>query len=489
MAPVVKKIYDQMPEPKWVIAMGTCLCSGGLFDSFSVVQGLDKILPVDVFIPGCPPRPESLILALTRLQEKISDSSVKTYKSRCDYKPKVRLPARSTDLVKTKENTFIVNMGPSHPATHGVLRLVLELDGETIINCDTKVGYLFRAYEKLAENRTFQQFITYTDRLDYLSPASNNVAYALAVEKLLNIEITRRTKYIRVIACELARISSHLLSIGVYGIDLGAMTIFFYTFEQREKIYELFELLTGIRFTTSFTRIGGVTRDVDSNFINKLNDFINSFPNVLEEVRSLLDNNQIWLDRNKNIGILTKEMAINYGITGPNLRASGIPLDLRKTNPYLVYDEFNFDVITEKEGDCYARYMVRIKEIYESLKIIKQAIDGLPTGPIYVDNPYVVMPQKDKVYTKMEELIYHFKIASGAGKFEKGEIYSSIENPKGELGFYIISDGCARPFRLKIKSPSFANLQILSELVKGHMIADIVSIISSLDPVMGECDK
>lgn len=489
MAPVVKKIYDQMPEPKWVIAMGTCLCTGGLFDSYSVVQGLDKVLPVDIFIPGCPPRPEGLIDAIIKLQKKIKTESVGTYKSKADYKPQVRIAKTTTSLKPTKENTFIMNVGPSHPATHGVYRMVVEIDGEKIKNAEGHVGYLHRAFEKIAENRTFHQFIPYTDRLDYLAPISNNVSYILAVEKLLDIDVPKRAQYLRVIGCELARISSHLMAVGTFALDLGALSVWFYTWHQREILYEIFEHLTAIRFTTAWTRIGGLSRDLSLKAASKIRDFLKDCPKVIDETESFLTNNRIWIDRNKGVGVISKQMALDYGLTGPNLRATGIPLDLRKDKPYLVYNEFKFNVCTEEGGDCLARYKIRLNEMRESLKIIKQALDGLPSGPIFTDNPYVVMPLKDKVYTKMEELIFHFKIASGDFKIPEGEIYSSIENPKGEFGFYIISDGSSRPFRLRIKAPSFANIQIIHELVKGHMVPDITAIVASMDPVMGDCDR
>ncbi|HLG20541.1 MAG TPA: NADH dehydrogenase (quinone) subunit D [Bdellovibrionota bacterium] len=490
MAPVVRRVYDQMPEPKWVIAMGACLITGGMFDSYPVVQGLDQVIPVDVYVPGCPPRPEGLIWAIMQVQKKAQATKKINPTSRATtYEAKVNLPPVPTNEEPTREKTMIMNMGPQHPSTHGVLRLVLEIDGEDIVAAYPHVGYLHRGYEKLGEHKTYHQYIPYTDRLDYLAPLSNNVAYAMAIEKLMGIELTPRNKTIRVICCELSRLSAHLLSLGTYAIDIGAITIFFYTFQQRELIYNLQEKLTGTRMTTSYTRIGSLMRDLPDGWLNELRTYLDGLGKVIDECEQLLSRNPIWVNRTAKIGTITKEQCMTYGITGPILRASGVPYDLRRAKPYLSYADFDFDVPIGTTGDAYDRYMVRIIEMRESIKILRQAVKNIPEGPIASDVPGVVLPTKDKVYSKMEELIYHFKIIGSGFRPPVGDVYESIEAPKGELGFYVVSDGGPRAWRMRIKSPSFTNLQILGEVLPGHKVADVVSIVASLDPVMGECDR
>ena len=384
---------------------------------------------------------------------------------------------------------MILNMGPSHPATHGVLRLVLELDGEIITKATPDVGFLHRGDEKIAENMQYNQFVPYTDRLDYLAPLSNNVAYALAVEKLMNWEIPPRGKAIRVICCELSRISSHLMGIGAMALDLGAMTVFLYSFTQREKIYDLSELLSGARFTTSYTRVGGQIRDLPEKFIPLLRDFLNEFGPALAEMDKLLTRNKIFVDRTKDVGVISKDRAIAYALSGPNLRGSGIEHDLRRKHPYLDYEHYDFDVVIGSAGDCYDRYLVRIEEMRQSAKILQQVIEKLPNGPINVADWKNMTPPKSHVMTKMEELIHHFIVVTEGLDAPPGEIYFAAENPKGELGFYVNSRGGGVPYRLKIRAPSFVNLSILPELLPGHMIADVPAVLGSLDFVMGECDR
>ncbi|HEY5892796.1 MAG TPA: NADH dehydrogenase (quinone) subunit D [Chthoniobacterales bacterium] len=384
---------------------------------------------------------------------------------------------------------LVLNMGPSHPATHGVLRLLLELDGEIITKVVPDVGYLHRGDEKIAENMQYNQFIPYTDRLDYLAPLANNVAYALAVEKLMGWELPPRGKAIRVICCEMARISAHLLGLGAFAMDTGAMSVFLYTFTEREKLYNLIELLTGARFTTSYTRIGGQIRDLPEGFIPLLEKFIREFIPNLQEVDNLLTRNRIFVERTRDIGVITKEQAVAYGITGPNLRGCGIEYDVRKAHPYLDYDRYDFDIPLGSVGDCYDRYLVRLEEMRQSVKILRQAIDKLPNGPINVEDRKNMPPSKAEVLTKMEELIHHFIIHTEGIDAPVGEVYFGAENPKGELGFYINSRGGGVPHRLKIRAPSFVNLSILSEILKNHMISDVVAILGSLDFVMGECDR
>jgi NADH-quinone oxidoreductase subunit D len=384
---------------------------------------------------------------------------------------------------------LVINMGPSHPATHGVLRIVLELDGEIITKAIPDIGYLHRGDEKIAENMQFNQFVPYTDRLDYLAPLANNVAYALAVEKLMGWELPPRGKAIRVIACEVARISSHLLGLGAFAMDVGATTVFLYTFTEREKLYNLIELLTGARFTTSYTRIGGQIRDLPDGFIPALNKFLDEFVPQLNELDRLLTRNRIWVDRTKDLGVISKEDAISFAVTGPNIRGSGIDYDVRKARPYLDYDKYDFDIPIGTVGDAYDRYLVRIEEMRQSVKILRQVIQKLPDGPIDVHDPKNMPPPKPEVLMKMEELIHHFIIHTEGIDAPVGEVYFGAENPKGELGFYINSKGGGVPYRLKIRAPSFVNLSVLPKILPGHMMSDVVAILGSLDFVMGECDR
>jgi NADH-quinone oxidoreductase subunit D len=385
--------------------------------------------------------------------------------------------------------TLTINMGPSHPSTHGVLRIVLELDGEIITKADADIGYLHRGDEKIAENMQYNQFVPYTDRLDYLAPLANNVAYALAVEKLMDWTLPPRGQAIRVICCELARISSHLLGIGAYAMDIGAMTVFLYTFKHREVVYNLTEQLTGARFTTSYTRVGGMTRDIPPGFEHQVRAFINDLLPSLDEVDKLLTRNPIWLDRTKNVGVISKENAIAYGLTGPNLRGSGVDHDLRKAHPYLGYENYKFEVPIGSVGDCFDRYLVRMEEMRQSARILTQALDKLPSGPICVEDPKNILPKKTDVMTKMEELIHQFIITTQGIDAPVGEVYFGAENPKGELGFYIHSKGGGVPYRLKIRAPSFANLSVVPGLLPGHYVSDVPAILGSIDFVMGECDR
>ena len=384
---------------------------------------------------------------------------------------------------------MVLNMGPSHPATHGVLRLVLELDGEIITKAIPDVGYLHRGDEKIAENMQYNQFIPYTDRLDYLAPLANNVAYALAVEKLMGWELPPRGKAIRVICCETARISSHLLALGAMALDLGAMTAFLYTFTEREKLYNLFELLTGARFTTSYTRVGGQIRDLPETFIPALEKFLDDFIPQLDEVDKLLTRNRIFVDRTRDIGVIPRDRGIAYALSGPNLRGSGVEHDLRRKHPYLDYEKYDFDIVVGSAGDCYDRYLVRVEEMRQSARILRQVIEKLPEGPINVADWKNMLPPKSRVMTKMEELIHHFIVVTEGLDAPPGEIYFGAENPKGELGFYINSKGGGVPHRLKIRAPSFVNLSILPELLPGCSLSDVVAILGSLDFVMGECDR
>jgi NADH-quinone oxidoreductase subunit D len=382
-----------------------------------------------------------------------------------------------------------LNMGPSHPSTHGVLRIVLDLDGELITRAMPDIGYLHRGDEKIAENMQYNQFIPYTDRLDYLAPIANNVAYALAVEKLMGWEIPARGKAIRMICCELARISSHMLGIGCMAMDIGAVTVFMYTFTEREKIYNLVEQLSGARFTTSYTRVGGQTHDLPDTFLAQLKEFIRTVRPAIEEVNNLLTRNRIFVDRCKDVGVISKEDAIGYALSGPNLRGSGVEHDLRRKNPYLDYEKYDFEIPVGSVGDSYDRYMVRMEEMRQSLRILEQIAANVPTGPINYIDPKQTLPPKVEVLTKMEELIHHFIRVTEGVDAPIGEVYFGAENPKGELGFYIYSKGGGVPYRLKIRAPSFVNLSILPKILPGHMVSDVVTILGSVDFVMGECDR
>jgi NADH-quinone oxidoreductase subunit D len=399
--------------------------------------------------------------------------------------------AANQDLADLQGEKMVLNMGPSHPATHGVLRIVLELDGEIITKATPEIGYLHRGDEKIAENMTYTQFIPYTDRLDYLAPLANNVAYALAVEKLLGIDkaLPPRCQFIRVICCELARISSHLLGMGSYAMDVGAMTVFLHTYTEREKIHNLSESLTGARFTTAYTRIGGLSRDLPPGWIEQCRQFCDEVVANFDETETLLSRNRIFVDRTQGVGVISREDAIDFGLSGPNLRGSGIEHDLRKAQPYLVYDQLDFEVPVGSAGDCYDRYLVRIEEMRQSVRLVRQCLDKLPGGPVNIADGKIVLPPKDRVLTRMEELIHHFINVTQGVDAPPGEIYFGHENPKGELGFYINSKGGGTPYRLKIRSPSFVNLSILSKLLPGHMVSDVVAVLGSFDFVMGECDR
>jgi NADH-quinone oxidoreductase subunit D len=394
--------------------------------------------------------------------------------------------AETSDMMGEK---MVLNMGPSHPATHGVLRLILELDGEMIDKADPDVGFLHRGDEKIAESMHYNQFVPYTDRLDYLAPLANNVAFACAVEKLIGWELPPRGQALRVLCCELARISSHMLGVGVCAMDVGAMTVFLYTFTEREKVYNLCEQLTGARFTTSYTRVGGQLRDMPEGFEQAVRTFLDECSQTIDEISRLLDKNRIFMERMIDIGVIPARDAIAWGLTGPNLRGSGVERDLRKNRPYLGYENYDFDIPIADEGDCYARYQIRMEEMRQSIRICRQVLDTMPDGPVNLAQDKSQLPDKERVMMSMEELIHHFIVSTQGIDAPAGEVYFGAENPKGELGFYIHSTGGGVPNRLKIRSPSFCNLSICSKLLPGHMVSDIPAILGSLDFVMGECDR
>ncbi|MCC5024026.1 MAG: NADH dehydrogenase (quinone) subunit D [Candidatus Synoicihabitans palmerolidicus] len=381
-------------------------------------------------------------------------------------------------------------MGPSHPSTHGVLRLQLELDGETVTHCAPVLGYLHRGDEKIAENMTYNQFVPYTDRLDYLAPLASNAAYAAAVEKLANLEVPARVQAIRVITSEMARVSSHLMGLGAYGIDVGAWSVFFYCFTEREKLYTLFEELTGARFTTSYSRIGGVSRDVPEGWTDKVVAFCDQFLPILEEILKLLTRNKIFMDRTVDVGTISAADAISYGLSGPNLRGSGVKSDLRKDRPYWGYEQYDFEVPVGSKGDCYDRYLCRGEEMRQSISIITQAIAIFPAGSYYAEDARrIFAPKKAKILSSMEELINNFMIVTEGPQMPAGEAYFEAENPKGTLGFFIVSKSGGVPWRMKIRGPSFCNLSILPKVCQDELVSDVVSILGSLDFVMGECDR
>ncbi|HSB03734.1 MAG TPA: NADH dehydrogenase (quinone) subunit D [Thermodesulfobacteriota bacterium] len=382
-----------------------------------------------------------------------------------------------------------INMGPQHPATHGVLRLVLELDGEIIVKATPHIGHLHRGVEKLGESKTYHQFIPLTDRLDYTNAMGNNLAYVLAVEKLLGIEVPKRAQYLRVMMAELQRIAAHLIWLGTHVLDLGATTPIFYTFREREDILRIFDEVAGGRLTPTYMRIGGVSKDLPNGIEEKVKAFVETFPEHMKEYETLLTENVIWLNRTKKVGILSKEDAMNWGVTGPTLRASGVKWDVRKAFPYSSYDEFDFDIPVGSVGDVYDRYVVRLREMEWSNSIAKQALERMPKGPVIAGDPKVDLPQKEAVMSDIASLIRHFKIVSEGFYPPKGEVYASVESAKGELGFYVVSDGSNHPFRVRIRPPSFLNLSALPKMIEGSLIADVVTTIGSIDIVLGEIDR
>ena len=382
-----------------------------------------------------------------------------------------------------------VNMGPQHPSTHGVLRLVIELDGEVIQKITPHIGYLHRGVEKLSEHRTYHQTIPLTDRLDYLAPMSNNLGYVLAVEKLLGIEVPERAQTIRVILAELTRIKSHLVWIACHALDIGAMTVFIYAFREREKVMQLYEKISGARMTSNYFRVGGLSSDVYDGFEKDVREIVDTFPEHFDTYESLLTKNTIWLQRTIGNGVISAEDAIDYGITGPALRGSGVDWDLRRDNPYSGYEKYSFKIPVGEKCDTYDRYKVRLIELREAVKIVKQALDSLKPGPVLASDPQVCYPPKENVYNTIEGLIHHFKIASEGFPVPEGEVYQGVEAPKGELGFYLVSDGSNKPYRMRIRPPSFVNLGAIEKMAKGSMIADLVAVIGTLDIVLGEIDR
>ncbi|MBM4316367.1 MAG: NADH dehydrogenase (quinone) subunit D [Deltaproteobacteria bacterium] len=395
-----------------------------------------------------------------------------------------------TTLTPPESSKYMrLNLGPSHPATHGTLRVFVELEGEIIRNMKLEIGYLHRCFEKMAETHTWNQVIPFTDRLNYVSAMMNNVGYVMSVEKLLGIEVTKRCQRIRVILCELSRIIDHLVCIGANAVDLGALTCFWYFFRERENVYDLFEALCGARLTTSVTRVGGMYQDLPEGWLEWCRKVVNHMPRTLDEVDTLLTNNRIWIDRTKGVGPISKENALEYGFTGPCLRATGIAYDIRKAMPYYDYDKFSWNVVTQTEGDTYSRYLVRMGEMRESLKIIQQALDDIPGGSVNVDDWAICLPPKDQVYNSIEGLMAHFKLIMHGIRPPVGEVYSCTEAANGELGFYVGSDNQGRPYRVRVRPPCFAIYQAFPEMCIGQTVSDAVATLGSLNIVAGELDR
>ena len=385
--------------------------------------------------------------------------------------------------------TMLINMGPQHPSTHGVLRLLLELDGEVVVKVTPHIGYLHTGMEKIMESKRYHQAITVTDRFDYLAPMSNNLAFVLSVEKLLGIEVPERTRVIRVLLTELTRIKSHLVALGTMALEVGAQSVFLYCFRERERILDLYEMVSGARMMSSYFRVGGLMADLPDGFDRAVDQILREFPHRFDEYEDLLTDNPLWIQRLKGIGVIKAEEAVAWGLSGPIVRACGLAWDLRKSNPYSGYDRFDFEIALGRAGDAYDRYLVRIVEMRQSLRIVGQALREMPGGPVNIDNPKIVPPPKHVVRQSMEALIHHFLLYSQGFTVPPGEAYVPVEGPKGELGFYVVSDGSNKPWRVKLRPPSLVNIQVLPRLIEGHMVADVVAIVGSVDFVMGEADR
>lgn len=546
MAPVLRLIYEQMCEPKWVVAFGVCTCTGGFYDNYATVQGIDTILPVDLYIPGCPPRPEMVLDGLLKLQKKIERGE-----RAADPLPPLAADFSCSSIYRAPESgraddnyapdmeDVFLHVGPSHPSMHGVIRIRCRLQGETIRRADVDIGYLHRAFEKKSEQGNFFQVIPYTDRLNYVSPLINNFAYCGAVEKLMGLEIPERCGYIRVILSEISRICDHLTCVGASAMELGAMTAFLYMMKAREWLYDLVEESTGARITVSFGRIGGVKADLPEDFPWHCRSVIPKIREVNREVHKLLTRNRIFYDRTKDIGVLSRENAIAYGVTGPVLRSTGVEYDVRKHFPCWIYDRMHFDVPTGSVGDNYDRYLVRMEEMEQSLRILEQALAQMPAGAVAVDldgkemepadmvdrakqgqtqdlcyrplnleatlrgsekarnrdilaaDKAASLPPKEEVYGNIEGLMRHFKlIMDGHGiRPPAGEVYFPLEGANGELGFFVAADGTDRPLRIRVKAPCFAAMSALHLMLEGGGMADIVPTFGSINMIAGELDR
>ena len=472
MAPRLRHLWEQMPDPKWVISMGQCANSGGEFyDSYYTVQGVDTVVPVDVYVPGCPPRPEALIEGMLNLREKIEKQGyIPLEDQEKSLSTLIGVPEAETSIVQEdasqqrQTQEMLLNLGPQHPSTHGVLRLLLTMEGETVVDCTPVIGYLHRGIEKTLENRPYLGGIRYMDNADYVSPMLGEIAYAGAVEQLMGLEPPRRAQYIRLLVGELQRIASHQIGIGSYVNDLGTTTPLLWTFRDREGIMDLFEALGGSRFNINYIRVGGVLHDFPKGWLRVCEAYLDQLEKNMGELETLINGNEIFLARTQGVGYLDQQQAVAYGLTGPVARASGIDWDLRVNRPSMAYREVPVQVQVRQEGDCYARNAVRLQEIRESIRLCRVAIDQLPAGPISARTPVALRPPR-------------------------GETYFAIEGSKGELGVYLISDGSEYPWRAKLRGPSFVNLQILPEMLRGYKMSDVIAVLGSLDFVVGEVDR
>jgi NADH-quinone oxidoreductase subunit D len=528
MTPVLRQIYDQMVEPKWVISMGVCASSGGMFNNYAIVQGVDQIVPVDVYVPGCPPGPETLMHGILTLHEQIRTGELlrprdgsadrtrrRSARSRSERQagdaaledrrlrsqtsePTQELHPETKELVLAGgglwpedplDSTMVVNMGPQHPSTHGVLRLMLELDGEEVLRAKPVVGYLHTGMEKTGEELTYLQGGTNVTRMDYVAPLSNELVYSLAVEQLLDVAVPPRATWIRMLLVELNRIASHLLYQATNGLDLGALSMIIYGWRERELVLRYLEKVTGLRMNHNFIRPGGVAADLPDGWADDVLELLEIVEQGVGEYAELLNENPIWIDRTVGVGAITTEQAIALGATGPILRSTGFPWDLRKAQPHLAYDDVDFDVVYGQNGDVYDRYIIRLYEILESVKIVRQCVEKMPGGDYRVPDPKVTPPPRARIDESMEALIHHFKLFTEGFRVPAGETYVAIESPRGEIGCYLVSDGTGKPARMHIRGPSFYNLQSLEAMVPGTYVADVIAIISSIDPIMGEVDR
>src|SRR5277367_5322362 len=401
----------------------------------------------------------------------------------------VELESEAQPQEQTRRRSMVLNMGPQHPSTHGVLRLLMELDGENIVTCKPDIGYLHTGIEKEFEVKNYQQAVTLTDRVDYLAPLSMNLCYCLSVEKLLGLEIPRKAQWMRVMLTELSRLNSHLVWLGTHALDIGAMTVFFYCFREREDILRIFEMFSGQRMMTSYIRVGGLALEPPRGWQDRVGKFINAFPSKVDEYEELLDSNPIWKRRTQGVGFCPLEELLDLGVTGPMIRAAGMPWDIRKSEPYSSYDEFDFEICTRTENDVFARYRVRLGEMRQSARIVKQALEGMPEGAWQAESPKIVLPEREKMKTQMEALIHHFKIVTEGFRVPAGEAYQAVESPRGEIGYYVVSNGTSKPYRVYMRTPSFGNLQALPALLEGRLLADSIASLGSMDFVLGDVDR
>jgi NADH-quinone oxidoreductase subunit D len=529
MAPVLRQVYDQMVEPKWVISMGVCASTGGMFNNYAIVQGVDLIVPVDVYVPGCPPGPETLMHGILTLHEQIRTGELlrrretldtprvrsghKTHASqrRVDPIEEDRLrrstsegaqelqPQTGTDeiviagsgmwLEDPLDNTMVVNMGPQHPSTHGVLRLMLELDGEDVRRIKPVIGYLHTGMEKTGEELTYVQGVTNVTRMDYVSPLSNELVYSMAVERLLDIDIPPRATWIRMLLTELNRAASHLLFQATNGLDLGALSMIIYGWREREEMLRYLEYVTGLRMNNNFIRPGGVAADLPDGWQQRLLDLCDTVERGVAEYDELLSQNPIWRERTVGIGTITTDECLARSITGPILRSTGFAWDLRKAQPYLAYDDVEFDIVYATNGDVFDRYRIRLGEILESLKIVRQCVERMPAGDYRAQDKKVTPPPRARINESMEALIHHFKLFTEGFKVPAGETYVAVESPRGEIGCYMVSDGTGKPVRMHIRAPSLYNLQGIEPMSADSLVADAIAVVSSIDPILGEVDR